>query len=223
MMEGTLAFLPGWGFKASVWQRMTDQLSHYQTHLCDLPTPASDDDFESITHRLNEQLSPHTTLIAWSLSGLFAISLCANYPEKYKRLVLVSSAPAFICYDTDYGMYPSHAHSFRQLASVNLPEAMTQFQRLVCFPSKNTSLLKELQKHALTDSATLQFYLHLLFETNVSQTFKQLTQPTLQITGSLDAVLPAHASSLAIPQAGHACFLTHQDIFIQHLMDFISE
>lgn len=213
MTTQTLAFLPGWGFKASVWTPITNQLTQYANYHCDLPAPDYHDTLKTIIDKLNRHLPDNASLVGWSLGGLLAIALCAAYPAKYQRLILVASASKF---------EPAPSDSFLEIAASNLPYALTQFKRLACFPNKDTDLRTHLDQHAIQDAVTLQFYLRLLFTTDLSVALNNLTQPVLQLAGSRDAIWSAHSSSQIIAASGHTFFLTHPALFIQHLISFIN-
>lgn len=194
-----LIFIPGWGFHASVMQPMAERFFSQAIHYADLPLIHDDrQTFQTIVEKLHVSLPANSTIVAWSLGGLFAIALCALWPEKYKKLILLASNPKF-----------NHTYAKRFLieAEKDLPHLMKHFLRLVCFPSKSKLLRLHLEKHVINHEASLRFYLKLLFQTDLTIEFNQLTQPVFQIAGEKDAIMQSNNADLVIANGGHAFFL----------------
>src|SRR5689334_1538747 len=82
-----IAFLPGFGFKASIWENIAKEFTKDQCILIDLPDKTS---YSAIIEQINNQLPDHCILVAWSLGGLLAIDLCLMFPEKFQKLVMVT-------------------------------------------------------------------------------------------------------------------------------------
>ncbi|MFX3691194.1 alpha/beta fold hydrolase, partial [Streptococcus suis] len=45
--------------------------------------------------QLSEQLQPNSTLMGWSLGGLFAVYIAKHWPEKVAKVILVAATPLF--------------------------------------------------------------------------------------------------------------------------------
>lgn len=53
-------------------------------------------DLEREAKRVGEGLSEGMTLIGWSMGGMIAILVAAKFPDKVKKLILISTTPKFI-------------------------------------------------------------------------------------------------------------------------------
>lgn len=222
-MIDPIVFLPGWGFKRSVWQSIIHQLNLPNMLICDLPTPLQHDDLNTIIRALNSQIPEQAIIVGWSLGGLLGIALCHAYPEKYKQLMLVASTPRF-CADNDWdGICNSDKAAFMHLANTKPLHLIKRFTHLICYPSIDRHLYLFLQKHVLDNWQTLYFYLNLLFNVDLRFQFNSLTLPISHVAGSHDAIIKPSVTSSVIQGAGHGLIFTHTDIFISHLKAFINE
>ena len=217
MRQHNLVFLPGWGYQASVLSVMTPYFPDMGLHFCDLPVRTTSSAFA-------DELPRHATLIAWSLGGLTAIRLCAQFPEKFTRLILLASSPKFTA-DTDWpGITDERANSFLSAAQFDLQETIGHFHQLVSLPSTSRLMRKHLAAHAhhTSNKELLLAGLHDLFTADLRVPLKQLSQPTLIINGERDAILPAiPACHHLIPDGGHAFFFTHTEIACAHIHTFL--
>jgi len=220
--QTTLVFLPGWGFKASIWKAISHQFPYHKNLFIDLPTETND-----ILSAIHDQIPSHSILIAWSLSGMIATDLCLAYPDKYLKLITVSSTPIF--------PKDNNSMTFQQNALTDLPALMKHFQRLVNGKNRDVSKRNILQSHMMdsSESQTLLFYLDLLMQSDKREAYHRLNLPVLHIAGDNDYLIPIEHYTLIkqqypqhrvkiIEQAGHIPFITHEDIFVQHVQDFIN-
>ena len=89
--KNTIAFLPGWGFKSSIWQDIANHFPENEVILIDFPHETDD-----IISVINDQLPSQCILVAWSLGGMIATDLCLAFPDKYLKLVTVASTPKLV-------------------------------------------------------------------------------------------------------------------------------
>jgi len=228
----TIAFLPGFGFKACIWQSIANQFADINVILVDLPSaPTSNTE---IIQTINQQLPHDCMLIAWSLGGMIATHLCFNFPDKYQKLVLVASTPKWIATTDWHGMSEKNISTFYNEAQENLPQLMQTFSRLVNGKNRNHNLRNIMQSHAidLTQEYTPLFYLDLLKTSDVRELLSQLNMPVCHIFGGEDVLVPAdcalalkkkhaHHTIHMIQSAGHIPFITHAPEFMHHLLRFI--
>jgi pimeloyl-[acyl-carrier protein] methyl ester esterase len=217
MRQHNLVFLPGWGYQASVLTVMAPYFSDMNLHFCDLPDRAALSSFA-------DALPRHATLIAWSLGGLTAIRLCAQFPAQFTRLILLASSPKFTA-DADWpGIQRERAHTFLSAAQLDIQQTIHHFHQLVSLPSASRLMRKHLAAHAhhTMNRELLLAQLHDLFAADLRIQLKQLSQPTLIINGERDAILPATPlCKHIIPDAGHAFFFTHTEIVSAHIHTFL--
>lgn len=235
----TLVFLPGWGFKASIWETVTKYLSHFPIIMLDLPTVINQASFhenslDEITSEIDKTLPDNCILVAWSLGGLLALSLCTKYPKKYKQLILVASTPKFIATSEWDGINQTNISRFHTQAQINLSELMQYFHQMIV--DTNATHHHTIKSHALdlSQQDILRFYLDMLIQTDLREDYKALTIPVLHIFGSRDQIVSDHhikhikkehslQRAHTIKGAGHIPFLTHTHEFIHQILEFISQ
>lgn len=235
-----LVFLPGWGFKSSIWETVTSHLSHFPVIMQDLPTPCQPafhkDALDDITHEIDKKLPPNSILIAWSLSGLIALDLGLRYPQKYKSIILVASTPRFIKTSDWIGITQTQISAFRAQAATNLPELMQTFQQMIFDSDKKHPLHHMMRMHSIPFSQQdrLLFYLDMLIQSDVRSHCKSVQIPVLHMMGSRDRIIPVnHVKQIKkeypshhvhiINEAGHIPFLTHTPEFIDQMLAFLQQ
>ncbi|HVE43568.1 MAG TPA: alpha/beta fold hydrolase [Gammaproteobacteria bacterium] len=235
----TVAFLPGWGFSASIWHAVAKKMPvAFTPYFCELPkpplSPYTPDTLIALVEELNDNLPENTTLVGWSLGGLLATLLCKHFPEKYKKLILVASTPTFTGNDHHISVQHQVVKQFQREARNNLEKLLQKFMHLVLPQTEKTSPKHPLHMHLLSTSRqeNLLFYLELLIQTDLHRCLSGLTLPTLQIYGSEDNILPrtcaarltgihAQATTHLIHGAGHAPFFSHLPEFLHHFLPFL--
>ncbi len=234
MKPATLVFLPGLGFKASLFDTVAAQFSPYPTLCCDLPALdlLAGKKLENVLHYLHAHLPHPAILIGWSLGGMVASALCARYPLHYPQCILIAHTPHFVATATWPGVKLDVATHFLEGAQKNEPQFIRHFHHLIQLPSEEDALLLSLQQHAWdrTQQADFIFYLNLLLQQDNRTPYHSLAVPTQQYFGERDAILPAairrhlskfHATQV-IKKAGHALFLSHSDLFCTQVLAFLS-
>jgi len=97
-----LTLIHGWGMNASVWSVLLPELRQdYRVTVLDLPghgnsAGASFSDLPSLSRQVLDVLPEKTVLLGWSLGGLVALWLASVEPERFGRVLLVSSSPCFV-------------------------------------------------------------------------------------------------------------------------------
>lgn len=235
----SIAFLPGWGFDALIWEGIASKITNYSCALQNLP-PISNckktdsSSIQEVIDNIHNSLPDQCILVAWSLSSLIAALLCFLYPNKYIALVTVAGTAKFVESDMWLGANKDTANQFYENTLNDFPALSKQFIQSTSFPYQDTSIHTQLSMHSLDIShqASLLFYLNMLFQTDALFIYHHLTIPVLQIFGDRDLVLPfAHAKQMideypkhtahVIKGAGHALFLSHSDEFLKCILTFI--
>lgn len=201
-MRTDLIFLPGFGYRASVFSHLAPYFPEYQLHFADLP-PLN----EAALITFAQQLPARSVLAGWSLGGLIAIQLCAKFPERFEKLVLLASTPKFLAATDWPGIHPDNFS--------HLKNSLQDFHKLVCFPSRTAR--QHFANH--TGDAPLTS-LDYLYETDCRREYASLSQPVLSIAGDRDAILPASGTE-HIQGAGHALFYTHAAEVCSRIRNFL--
>lgn len=223
--------LPGWGFSADIFKVFFEAagldfhpLEYYHTTFNSL---------EEIAKKLGKNLPSPCVLLAWSLGGLIATQIADFFPEKINKIIFLASQPRFLADDNWSGMHPNDLKNFIQAWDRSPTEQIDYFLRLVSFPSRKISLHKFAKKHFITsDNFQLKLLLNLLFYADLRQTYKKINVKTLHIIGRKDAVIQQkydELQKLKIAQtvievigAGHLGFMMQQNIYIQHIKNFLT-
>lgn len=216
--QPALIFIPGWGYAARIWQPTAAALPEYKSRFLEWPQQVDDDALRALATSLPD----HAILIGWSLGGILAQELCRIAPNKFRKLILVSSAPRFIATADWPGINQKIADNFLLAAKSQPHEHLQHFHKLVMFPSVNRKNLRFLQQNAQKHpicSMNLSHFLHI----DCRKSYNSLELPVLSLAGEHDAVLPPRASDTIIKGAGHAIFLSHPSQFIKMLNDFLDD
>jgi pimeloyl-[acyl-carrier protein] methyl ester esterase len=214
-----IIFFPGWTFHASALSIMEEYLHGYHFHYRDLP---QNNDPETLNAYANT-LPSSAILIGWSLGGLLAIRLCAQYPERFTQLVLLGSSPKFVADAHWPGIDPRLADQFKDHATHDTNQCAQHFLQLTCYPnsSRNTREYFAAHRNDLQSADSKTFHLNDLLKADLRQLYASLKQPILTISGERDAVLPTKNSNVIIPNAGHAFFYTHTPETCAAILDFL--
>lgn len=227
-----LVFFHGWGFDSHVWLTLVPELkSHYQVILVDLPgfDPSSPmTQWDVFKNNLLSQLPKQFTLVGWSMGGLYALRLALEAPHRIGALVNITSSPRFLVDESWPGIAD---HVFRQF-----------YKQLVDHPQKTLKEFIELHAQGMEEKtylpnpipspSSLEMGLHVLETWDFRKELNELTIPTCFMYGRLDPIVPVkamkvmeltypHLHYVVFPRAGHMPFLSHSELFIKELREFI--
>lgn len=232
LVKSSMAFIAGWGFKSSLLRESSFYLKG--SFLIDLPN-LEELTLEKVTYNLSYSIPDDTTLIGWSLGGLIAILLAAQFPQKVKKLILLSSSPRFIQGEGWSGISLEEVNKFINLAERNFSGLFNYFLVMVNYPNKVLHYKDLLTKNSLNFEKHHDFlcnYLKILFESDVREAYKRIKIPLFYILGERDVIIKSKPEELydlnpsaiihVIPKAGHLAFLTHEKNFYTQLLKFIN-
>lgn len=203
------AYIPGWCYRSSVFDSIA--LNNNDAIFLDYPD-LSEISLASVTEYFADKIDDGSHLVGWSLGGLFAISLAAQYPKKVQRLTLYGATPCFLAQDHWAGVSVEVAHAFLLSAQRNVKRLLKKFSMLVDFPNKNRS-------NCFVDSNSVcpMAYLKILLASDLRQQYADINAPIDFILGEKDAVVNVDPKALAAlnanakitvkNNASHAVFL----------------
>ena len=222
--------LPGHGFNAGrvLTRQSNDVGMNPDLHL------------DSIIDELSKQFNEPLTVCGWSLGGQIALRWAMRHPQQVNRLVLVASTPCFVQRsDWPCAMAAETLAEFAVALQADYTQTLRRFVALQMRGSERErelrlALQQRLFSHGEPDIAALQEGLELLRASDLRAQLKQVSQPTLVIAGERDMLSPLPAATYMahtlpdarlqiIAGAAHAPFLSHREIFVQHVMDFMNE
>jgi len=216
-----IIFLPGWSFKAGIWQRQKEYFFKCGTNvlLCDL---------EKLKDCLDSIDISRTVFIAWSL-GWFKL---VDYLSAKKQMpsALIGVAPA-LCFQKP--LVRRIIQSFKKD-----PDALlSSFDGWIFSPKEKISAeffrqCDFLKKNRQDDNEELLKYLFFLKDIDLSGCFDGFTAPVLLISGKEDIIclskearmLREHIPHAVIEEmdAGHLPFLTNSEAFNAAIHNFIN-
>ena len=195
---------------------------------------------DAIVNNLSAQFNEPLTLCGWSLGGQIALRWAQLYPHQISRMILVATTPCFVQRpDWPCAMAAETLAEFSVALQQDYAQTLRRFVALQMHGSdRERELLADVRKHLYSrgepDGAALQQGLEILRDTDLRAQLKEIAHMTLVIAGECDRLTPPAASvylAQALPAAhlvkiagaAHAPFLSHPDIFVQHVTDFMHE
>lgn len=243
-----LVFFHGWGLNGAVWNAITPLLENrYRLHLVDLPGFGLSRDVYQAKADLDlwiEQILPHLperfVLLGWSMGGLLAQQIAIRFPERVTSLVLIASTPAFLQKEDWPGIRPEVLQGFHQALQKDVAKTVERFLAIQAMGSdsvrEDVKRLKGwLQDRPLAHPTALDVGLDFLSDIDLRTHVSSILCPVFGIFGRLDSLVPVDAvnrmsllypsgfTSVIMPHVAHAPFISHPEIFVEHLCVFLHE
>jgi len=189
-------------------------------------------------------LPANADVVGWSWGGQVAMRIALDHPDAVRRLVLVGTTPCFVN-KTSYkeqpewsaGIAPEVFSQFADNVDANYHKTMTQFLTLQCMGDIRARitvrmLRKKFEERPAPTTQTLQKALDILLDTDLRTEVEFLRKPTLLIHGDRDTLAPVQAAHWMMQNlpagflrvmagASHAPFLSHQEQFVDALVQFL--
>jgi len=239
-----VVLLHGWGLHGGVFDRVAANLAaDFCVHRVDLPghgASASVETFhpDAIAATLAERFPLPVHVLGWSLGGLIAQYWAARYPAQVKSLALVATSPRFVRDDS----WP-HAQQRSAIEGVGASldtafeltlERFLALQMLGAPAARQTlaDLKAQLFSHGRPQG--LLPALACLLTADARELAADIHCPVGLFFGARDAITPIGAGrwlAAALPdatlyefaQASHAPFLSHENVFIDHLRHHLEQ
>lgn len=240
--------LHGWGMHSGLWDRFAQALAIQQpVTLIDLPGHGHSQSahaamsLDVTTQTIKSMIDQDTgasVLLGWSLGGLVAMQLAAQYPTQVSKLILIASNARFTrAVDWQCALPHEVLEQFAAQLQADHRATLQRFLALQVRGSENErQMLHELKQQLATrpppQQAALHSGLQLLHSTDLRHTLEHIQCPVLLIQGSHDRIVPAAAGTaqqallsnarlLTIEGAGHAPFLSHSNAVITAINQFL--
>ena len=231
MLSRPIFFISGWGIHAAFLKENPYFIE--EVILIDLPC-LSELKIESIVDHLSFFIPEKSIILGWSLGGLVGIQLAYQYPEKVKKLVLISSSPYFKSDISWVGISQKISQQFLDQSKKEFNTLFDYFLSLSCYPSTNFCYKHKLKKNVIDlkhYKNCLISYLSILFNSDLRKIYSTLRIPLFHLVGEKDAISKVDLKALVLlnpdveiclfPNAGHILFLTHAQKCHDQLMWFI--
>lgn len=246
-----IVLLHGWGMHAGIFAPLVQQIAGmHMVSSVDLPghgESAPYDHFADMTQlgeylvtQLSNLLREGVTLVGWSLGGLLAQYIAAQYPAYVRKLILFCGTPCFTQRD-DWHCAMEHK-VLTAFADDLVQDYQGTLSRFLALQFKGAQNPRENLRHARElvfarpqpQEQSLQQGLLLLANTDLRNQLNQITCPTLIINGERDTLVPptsarylsehmAHGRCVIVKGAGHAPFLSHPVLTTYFMERFLHE
>ena len=200
--------------------------------------PSSAFSLKSVVDELSAYFNGPLNLCGWSLGGIIAQHWAVREPKKVRRLILVSSTPCFAeRADWAFGMPQETLAQFAAELEKNHAATLRRFLALQVRGSESErellgALREKLFSRGEPHLDALRGGLAILRDADLRSALPQIKQPTLVIAGERDKLTPPeashylaqslpHARELVIAGAAHAPFLSHPEVFVEQVRNFL--
>ena len=240
-----LVVLHGWGMNRHVWSTIKEPLSNtFKLWLIDIPGFGDSHDeplpqsVDAIAEILLTHLPEHFHIMGWSMGGLIATAIAANYPHRVNKLVTVASSPYFLEQSDWPGIKPRLMKQLENDLHNDFRKTVERFLALQAMGSKDAKQQVKQLKHWLFQSPlaseqALSTGLTLLEQTDLRETLQTIKAPLLRMYGRLDGLVPISAaqatnqlatqsSCCIFNESAHAPFITEPELFVQQLPRFLN-
>ncbi|MCK5716768.1 MAG: pimeloyl-ACP methyl ester esterase BioH [Thiomargarita sp.] len=237
-----IILLHGWGFNGDIWDDMAKRLAqNWHVYQVDLPghgrsTPCDVvmSNLTQLTQHLAQHLPKEAVWIGWSMGGLLAMAMARWHPTFVRALILVSTSPRFTTAENwPHAITPSVLQQFSQQLQTDIRGTLQRFLTLQVSNRAQLRLLKTFLKNTTLPHATaLTSGLQLLQNVDLRAEVAQIQCPSLLCLGGRDTLVPngiaqsckdcwPQLHTVCIKPAAHVPFLSHPDIFMRILEDFL--
>jgi len=193
---------------------------------------------DAIVDALSAQFDEPLNVCGWSLGGMVALRWAHLLPQQVLRLVLVAGTP---CFTARKGWLCGMEEEGLQQFSAELEQDhVAMLRRFVALLVRGSTREREqliylrfrLLSRGEPEMNSLLAGLEILRDVDLRAALPCILQPALVIAGKLDKVTPPEAScymAQALPNArvvefagaAHTPFLSHPEIFVEQLTDFL--
>lgn len=238
-----ISLLHGWGMNANVFKPLSQSLAaDFEVSRVDLPGYGSSDwlpqmDFDAQVDAFAELLPP-STLLGWSMGGLYAMQLVHRYPHKFRQLILVSCNPCFVQReDWSCAMDPAIFTGFSDSLMNDWRAMIRRFLALQMQGAERTqSLIRQvselLSQGGEPQPEALRFGLQLLLKQDAREVLKKLPASILVVLGGKDKLVPANLAKQldkinpqirveCLAHSAHAPFLSESKAFTDLIDEFV--
>lgn len=248
-----LLLIHGWGMHGGMWGQVAEKLSaSFTVHSIDLPghgysnlatrngANKLDEIVLQLAGQFSGQLSEPLTLCGWSLGGQIALRWAQLQPKQIQKLILVATTPRFV--QTDNWACAMAAATLQEFSTALLENHALTLRRFLALQVRGSeqerellaTLRTQLFSHGEPNTEALKGGLEILRDTDLRSSLSKVLQPTLLLAGERDTLTPLaavqymkdqmhNAQLVTIKGAAHAPFLSHPQIFIQHILSFLHE
>jgi len=242
-----LVMLHGWSMNSAVWHDLADGLAkNFTLHLVDLPGHGQSDwqlgalELDCLIKKLAQQLPQSAYWMGWSLGGLISLAFAERYPERIKKLVLMSATPCFVKKEEwSSAMEPSIFQAFAENLDSDQADTLQRFLLLQARGSAHSRetirrLAEQLAVEQPPVAEALTAGLDLLINTDMREQLSTLQCPVKMILGDRDTLIPkemllaatqlqTQIKTTLLAGAGHAPFISQPSECQNEIEHFLND
>jgi len=240
----SIVLVHGWAMHSGIWHDFAMQLAeHYQVTCIDLPGHGHSDNLDKFTlEQVADALvaavpDKQSCWLGWSLGSTVVMDIARRYPERINGLVLMTGNPHFTCTEQWPGMKVELLEAFAEQLTLDAPKTLLQFLSLQVAQLPDYKVLLKNLKAAIMACPTpkldtLQGGLEILKQADLRTALAEVEVPILVLLGMRDTLVPVTVGEamqalvpaiqvLVIDKAGHVPFLSHPQIVLETITNFM--
>jgi len=242
-----LVLLHGWSMNSAVWHDLAQGLAkNFTLHLVDLPGHGQSDwqdgalDLQVLIENLAVECPQSAYWMGWSLGGLISLAFAGRYPERIKKLVLMSATPCFVKKEEwSSAMEPSIFQAFAENLDSDQADTLQRFLLLQARGSAHSrETIRRLAEHLAVEqppvAEALTAGLDLLINTDMRDQLSTLQCPVKMILGDRDTLIPkemllaatqlqTQIKTTLLAGAGHAPFISQPSECQNEIEHFLND
>lgn len=222
-----IVLLNGWGMSDESWGDLPNLLESD----CVIFRPEINylDSLDAICKKLETTIPENSILLGWSLGGMLAIYLAAQYPYKIRSLITLSTNARFVA-DSDWptALPQTLFDGFQRLVGDSTEKSLPYFRKLVvkndCYAQEQRNFLSVCNDEINFSQQQLITGLNLLHSINNRDKYQTINCPALHVFGENDVLVPVSSSRaiqqlnlqhkvVSIENAGHCLHYPAQRVF----------
>lgn len=242
-----LVLLHGWGMHSLIWDNVIPSLlESFRITVIDLPgfgrspIPGGDYNLDYLVEHVLAVAPEKALWMGWSLGGMVAMQIAAQFPQRCDGLITVASTPQFVADERwPVALNAEVLQGFRNLLEEDWEGTLIRFLALQCKDSDtmrdDIRVLKELVYfHGLPSQKALRNGLQILQDVHLLDELQNIQCPTLHIYGEKDNLIPVGVSAAIQPfqpnartsiikGASHVPQVSAPDLLVAAMWDFLRE
>ena len=233
--------LHGWGVSNTIWKNFSHKLIKFDEvflpSLYDFSTTLDSNDLESVARTLSKKMESNSVVIAWSISGLVALTL-TRLTRNVKAIIFIASTPCFVNKKGWLNVISrNNLGELKNKGSENMADALKYFAGLVAYGDKkplvtNKFIRKNLAKEK--QNKILSCWLEELETIDRREELSSLEVPSHFILGQNDILnksniqndikkLNSNIRCSVIKDGGHAPFISKPQETYNIIDNFLNE
>lgn len=239
-----LVMVHGWAMHSGVWRYFAQQLAQYYQVICiDLPGHGRSEALEPFTLDvvsaavLQAVPAERFDLLGWSLGATVAMAMAEHAPGRVNNLIVLAGNPHFVNASDWPGVKAETLDGFAELLKTDLTQTLTRFLALQVNGLAHGKRLLQVLRQAIQECPPpephcLQAGLEILKHSDLRDFVLRRPLPVKMIMGDRDTLIPlacadrvrqinSHVDVQVLEGAGHAPFLSHAELLIAAIRDFL--